>query len=412
MSKIKSVLRIAVDMTPILSNGENGGSKVLVLTLFKRLQTLAPNYKFFLLTAPWNHEELMEYENKNTKCILIEQSGNPTNIEEQVFSNRLIRFGAKVVKKIQKKWDNIFSKKTLLKSHKIDLLFCPFSAPNFAEDGVPTVAIVYDLQHLDYPEFFTKEERERRDQFFSNLLKVAENIVCISEFSRQSFIQKLNVPDEKLDVVHISIYDRWSGLSEETVKHHLQELGLKDCNYAFYPANYWPHKNHRMLLTAYEMYQQQFPGQHLDLVFTGALEREEKELREMIAKMNLSDRVHFLGYLNEEALEAVWRGCTCLVFPSLYEGFGIPVLEAMGFGKPVLSSTAGSLPEVCGDAVLYFDPEKPEEIAQCLEKITTDTELSNDLVSKGYQRLKFFECDKMARQYLDIFKAMVSKTAT
>ncbi|MEP0752686.1 glycosyltransferase family 4 protein [Trichocoleus sp. Lan] len=407
MRKIKSVLRIAVDMTPILSNGENGGSKVLVLTLFKRLQTLAPNYKFFLLTAPWNHEELIEYENKNTKCILIEQLGNVTNAEEQVLPNKFTRFGAKIVKKIQKEWGNIFPTKTFLKNHKIDLLFCPFSAPNFAEDGIPTVAIVYDLQHLDYPEFFTEDERLRRDQFFSNLLKLAEKIVCISEFSRQSFIQKLNVSAKKLDVVHISIYDRWSGLREETEKQYLQELELKDCNYAFYPANYWPHKNHRMLLKAYQMYHQQFSGQHLDLVFTGALEREEKELREIVAKMNLSDRVHFLGYLNEEALEAVWRGCKCLVFPSLYEGFGIPVLEAMGFGKPVLSSTAGSLPEVCGDAVLYFDPERPEEIAQCLAKITSDTELVNELVSKGYQRLKFFDCDKMAHQYLDIFKAMI-----
>jgi glycosyltransferase involved in cell wall biosynthesis len=369
------------------------------------LQALAPNYKFFLLTAPWNHEELGEYENKNTQRILIQQLGGATNTEP-VPSNTLARLWFKAVSKVKTKWINVFPI-TLLKSHKIDLLFCPFSAPNYAEDGIPTVAIVYDLQHLDYPEFFIQEERERRDKFLANLLKVADRIACISEFSRQSFIKKLNASADKLDVVYISIYDRWSGLNEETVKRYLQELDLKDCEYAFYPANYWPHKNHRRLLEAYEIYQQQFPDNNLDLVFTGALEREEKELREIVAKMNLINKVHFLGYLSEEALEAVWRGCKCLVFPSLYEGFGIPVLEAMGFGKPVLSSTAGSLPEVGDDAVLYFDPKSPEEIAKCLAKITTEPELVKELVSKGYDRLKFFNCDNMARQYLEIFDAAI-----
>ncbi len=403
----KSSLRIAVDMLSVLSNGENGGSKVLVLTLFKQLQTLAPHYRFFLLTAPWNHAELLEYETANTQCIPIGSSA-PT-VDSPPSDRRAIRFLNKVKRKVRGKLERFYPKKSLLKEYKIDLLFCPFSATNSAEKGIPTVAIVYDLQHLDYPNFFTHEERQQRDLFLGNLLQVAQKLICISEFSRQSFLTKLNAPAEKLSVIHISVHDRWAGLDPATVIENLQKLGLDDRNYAFYPANYWPHKNHRMLLAAYEIYQKNFPDNTLNLVFTGALKQEEQKLREMVAEAGLSDRVHFLGYLGEAQLESVWRGCQFLVFPSLYEGFGIPVLEGMVFGKPVLSSTAGSLPEVGGDAVIYFDPQNPEELADCLSQIDGNKAAAINLIDKGYERLKLFESERMVQEYLEVFSEVVSK---
>jgi glycosyltransferase involved in cell wall biosynthesis len=121
-----------------------------------------------------------------------------------------------------------------------------------------------------------------------------------------------------------------------------------------------------MLLTAYGMYRSRHPAQPLDLVFTGALTGEQQKLRAHIERMGIDRHVHFLGYLSEDDLAAVWEGCSCLIFPSLFEGFGIPVLEAMNFDKPVLCSRASSLPEVAGDAALYFDPRKPEEILKCI----------------------------------------------
>ncbi|NJK53447.1 MAG: glycosyltransferase family 4 protein [Leptolyngbyaceae cyanobacterium SU_3_3] len=405
----KSSLRIAVDMTPVLSNGENGGSKVLVLTLFKQLQTLASQYKFFLLTAPWNHAELLEYQTENTQCILIDSLVPADPPPPPISDRRVVRLAHKVTRKIKGKLKQFYPEKSLLKKHRVDLLFCPFSAPNFAEKDIPTVAIVYDLQHLDYPDFFTDEERQHRDQFLNNLLQVAQKLICISEFSRQSFLTKLNAPAEKLAVTYISVHDRWPGLDPATVTKNLQELGLSDRSYAFYPANYWPHKNHRMLLTAYEIYQNNFPGNTLNLVFTGALKQEEQKLQEMVAEAGLSDRVHFLGYLSEAHLESVWRGCHVLVFPSLYEGFGIPVLEGMIFGKPVLSSTAGSLPEVGGNAVIYFDPKDPEELANCLSQIDRNETAATDLIQKGYERLKQFESEKMVQEYLKVFLEVVRK---
>ena len=406
MSKSKSALRIAIDLTPLRPGGENGGAKILVLSLLKRLQQLAPNYSFLLLTAPWNHEELTRYEIKNTKCLLLSHLDikEPLAPPEPTLAYKISKY---ILSKLQSKLNKFISRKPFLKSHKIDLLFCPFSAPTYAEKNIPLVAIGYDLQHIDYPFFFNSNEKEHRTKFLKNLLKKSQKVICISDFTRQSLVKHFNAPESQLAVVPISIQDRWSRLNEEVVIQHLRRLAIAGHNYAFYPANYWPHKNHRMLLTAYGMYRYQFPNQSLDLVFTGTLKAEENQLREAVVAMGLSEQVHFLGFLDEEVLGAVWQGCKCLVFPSLYEGFGIPLVEAMAFGKPILSSNVSSLPEVGGDAVLYFDPRKPDGLVSCLAKINSDTALVKELVHKGYQRLKLFDGEQMAREYLSIFETVV-----
>jgi glycosyltransferase involved in cell wall biosynthesis len=194
------------------------------------------------------------------------------------------------------------------------------------------------------------------------------------------------------------------------MQQQLQALGLADRPYAFYPANYWPHKNHRFLLTAYSIYRHRYPDRAWDLVFTGALASAEAELRAAAATMGLGDHVHFLGFLEESVLTAVWHGCQCLVFPSLYEGFGIPVLEAMMFGKPVIASNAGSLPEVGEDAVLYFDPRKPEELVAHWGTLQDDPEVRQTLVAKGQQRLQRFGDEvAMTQDYLAIFRTVIQQ---
>jgi glycosyltransferase involved in cell wall biosynthesis len=162
-----------------------------------------------------------------------------------------------------------------------------------------------------------------------------------------------------------------------------------------------------MLITAYEMFVSRNPDCKIDLVFTGALDDAQRDLQDNVRSMGLERRVHFLGYLPEEQLIAVWGGCSFLIFPSLYEGFGIPVLEAMQFGKPVLCSNVTSLQEVAGDAALYFDPQKPYEIVQCLEKIVENKKLYDGLVSRGYQRLSHFQNGEMVKKYLQCIKGVL-----
>ena len=120
--------------------------------------------------------------------------------------------------------------------------------------------------------------------------------------------------------------------------------------------------------------------------------------------MGLADRVLFPGFLSADEFAALYASCRALIFPSLYEGFGMPVLEAMNFGKPVLCSNVTSLPEVAGDAALYFDPRKPDDILRAIEKILWDPEFGKALVAQGRRRVEEFNnSERMAEEYLDVF---------
>jgi glycosyltransferase involved in cell wall biosynthesis len=126
--------------------------------------------------------------------------------------------------------------------------------------------------------------------------------------------------------------------------------------------------------------------------------------------MKLGDRVLFPGYLSEAELAALLSGCRALIFPSLYEGFGMPVIEAMAAGKPVLCSTVASLPEVAGDAALFFDPRMPAEIAGAIERIDSHAALRERLIRAGYANAaRFSDPDRMAAEYLSVLKAMAGQ---
>ena len=443
MNKISSNLRIAIDLTPLRAEGENGGAKVLITTLLQDFLKFAPEFKFILLVAPWNYEELIKYENQQIKCCLMpdlmrnkprieetepstantppERKINLKKIINQIRSNPIkIKIVHKLknniisnrIKKSKSVIRNKIKNKSLLETAEIDVLFCPFSAMNYAEEKIPTISIIHDLQHLDYPFLFSEAERNHRNTFLLEVVRKAEQIICVSEFTRNSIIKHFNPNPARLTVISNCIHDRFARLSKKRVSYYLNQLNLKEGKYAFYPANYWHHKNHRMLLTAYSIYRQKMGDRAIDLVFTGSLLTEEKNLKQAVETMGLKEWVHFLGYLPQEALTAVWQGCKCLVYPSFYEGFGIPLLEAMVFEKPIIASNACSLPEVGGNAAIYFDPRKPEELVSCLVKISQDKELVEELVAKGCDRLKLFQQEVMVCQYLKIFAKAAKQNQT
>jgi glycosyltransferase involved in cell wall biosynthesis len=193
----------------------------------------------------------------------------------------------------------------------------------------------------------------------------------------------------------------------------LQKNGLEENGFLLYPANFWPHKNHSMLLTAFGMFRHRHPESRLQLVCTGFPDERMDALREAVQRMGLRSLVILPGYLSEEELAALLASCKALIFPSLYEGFGMPVLEAMAFSKPILCSNVTSLPEVAGDCALLFDPKKPQEILGAIEQIMTDSKLASSLVERGKVRIaRWGGPEQMARQYLAVFHALAVKNGT
>jgi glycosyltransferase involved in cell wall biosynthesis len=408
--------RVAIDLTPVLPGGQNGGAKVMTVELIRNMALLAPHCEFLLLTAESSHDELSILDAPNVQriCVVKPSQSSPGLMSggRKLLSAVLPEEKLQQLAGLYREVENRSSKPTsaVLEGLGVDLLFCPFTAPFFAEPGIPVVSVVYDLQHVYYPQFFEPHEIEERDRNFRRMCRVAAKVICISDYVRQTVLDNSELPEERVHTVHILLPNRLEEPLEPVRTRVLASLGLKPERFLLYPSNFWPHKNHEVLLTAFGMYRAANPDSDLKLVLTGTPGTRRDALMAAANRMGLAQSVLFPGYLTNEDLAVLFYGCTALVFPSLFEGFGMPLLEAMAAGKAILSSNVTSLPEVAGDAALLFDPRKPSEIMQAITKLEQDVEFRHTLAGKSQRRLSAFgDANDMARQYLSLIQQAVTE---
>lgn len=409
--------KIAVDVTPLLPGGINGGAKPMVVALLQELPNLLSEDEFILWTADYSHEELAFLDRPNLKRVCIRFTETKGAEANSLGNKRIIKKGWDLAKRLLPRQiqyrirafyyrNNILPPATasLYKQDKADLLFCPFGAPTFYNPNIPTLSIVYDLQFLDYPDFFTEQERFYRQLHFDQTCRLADHIATISEFTRQSVLKNSDVPPERITTIHIGMVHDYSGDSNpEELRIALGRLELSPQGYLFYPANFWAHKNHKALLQGFKIFRQNHPGSDLKIVFTGALDDRREFLLAEAKQMGLDRHIVAPGFLPDQEIGILYRGAKGIIFPSLYEGFGIPLLEAMQAGIPVACSNVTSLPEIGGDAVLYFDPRNILEISQAIETLTFNDTIRSQLIKKGYDRLQLFgDAHTMAGKYRDL----------
>lgn len=404
---------IAVDLTPVLPGGENGGAKVFVLELLRRLAELVPQTQFVLLTQASAHEELASLDRPNVRRWMILGQGAAKNERSraELLLSRLFRH-------LPVRWQSIVGKvghrilsaskrsesTNLLRSINADLLFCPFTAPTYSEPTTPTVSVIYDLQYKAYPEFFTPEDVIERGRTFVEACKRSTMLAAISDFSRREAIEQGGLNPARIRTIHLQISnDRLRNAEKD--ERVVDRLELIRGKYLIYPANFWKHKNHEMLLTAFGIARSTGLPKHLKLVCTGALGERQQWLQQASEAMGLSRNVLFPGYLSNAELLGLLTNCAGVIFPSLYEGFGLPVIEAMAIGVPVACSNVTSLPEVAQDAAIMFDPRIPEQIADAMISLVQDRELRVRLVEAGTLRAaQFSDSRVMATEYWRIFQ--------
>jgi glycosyltransferase involved in cell wall biosynthesis/SAM-dependent methyltransferase len=410
----RELKRICVDLTPVLPGGDNGGAKILCLELIKELSRQAPECEFVLLTSAKSHDELAYLDSANVQRVCV--TGQPQPVAEKISSLKQKAtqvLSGRVPKPVLKKLADMYqgvaarlqSNGSLVSELGGDLLFCPFTAPFYFDARVPIVSVVLDIQYFHYPEFFSPQERAERDRHFRLACRVASRVICISEFVRRTVLEATSINPVRVETVHIAVQNRFGKPSAENREAVLVRHGVRAGRYLLYPANFWQHKNHELLLTAFGMHRVNNPGSDLKLVFTGAPGARMEYLREACRKMGLGEQVVFAGFVPDEEFALLLRACLAVIFPSLYEGFGIPVWEAMAAGKPVLCSNVTALPEICGDAAVLFDPRKPDEIAKAIQRIETEPQLLYDLSEKGKRHVaEAPDQSAMAARYLEVFR--------
>lgn len=409
---------IAVDLTPVLPGGENGGAKLFVLELVSGLASQAPHVQFVLLTQAASHEELAILDRNNVHRLMVigelAAIGGTSGARSRYTALVSMLPGFVRARLAQGIYGGIsFIKrlggKSVLRKIGADLLFCPFTAPTFYEPSVPTVCTVYDLQFATYPHFFEPEDLAQRKSTFLDACRKAVMLVGISDYTRNTAITYGKLPSNRIQAVSLRMAQRMPSSDPEGME-ALESLGVSSRRYLLYPANFWKHKNHEMLLTAFGMACSQGLPHDIKLVCTGAPSARRDFIQIAAAGFGLAQRILFPGYLSNVEFSVLMRNAGGLVFPSLYEGFGMPILEAMAMGVPVACSNVTALPEVAGNAAVLFDPKKPFAIAKALVDLITDEPLRQKLINNGHcQSRRFSDSEQMFSDYWRIFDDSLSK---
>jgi glycosyltransferase involved in cell wall biosynthesis len=395
--------RVLVDMTPLEPNGANGGAGLVATSLVRHLRDLAPGWDFTLLTSSATHDELgvLDAPNVRRACVVQRRSIGALRgaLEHLLPTETRVRVKAALGRL---RWRRQLE--AVPESTAAALLFCPFTMPYFWQPGVRCVSIVYDLQHLTYPGFFTAEQRLAREHHVVEACRRSARVVCISDYVRSTLLSGVRVPPERVETIHLAVLNERT-LPDVSV---FARLGIGSERFLLYPANFWPHKNHARLFEALRAYRAAHGSAALPLVLTGAPNPLMAELEQRARRELDPEAVVFAGYVPPAELTALLESCTALVFPSLYEGFGMPVLEAMAAGRPVACSNVTSLPEIAGDAAVYFDPTTADEIADALHAVAHNSNGQAARVARGRQQAATFgDANLLAQRYYDVLREVL-----
>ena len=299
---------------------------------------------------------------------------------------RLRRFG----------WSQ-FQLPKLARERKADLIFTPAPEGYLGEQRVPQVVMVHDLRPLSHP------ERSMQSLYFRNwvppLLRQCRHIVTNSKFTASEIRRSTGVLEDKISVTSLGYDSDHFYASEKRNRLHFRP-------YLLHVGQAYPHKNLERLIHAFNMIAHQFP--EVDLLLLGKPHPfETSRLQLMTSELGLSERVIFKSYVPHRDLPNWYRGALAFVYPSLWEGFGLPILEAMACGCPVLTSYGSGTEEVAGAAALLINPFETESMASSLVVLLSETKTRSGLTEKGLARARHFHWDKTRALTFALFDAFV-----
>jgi glycosyltransferase involved in cell wall biosynthesis len=285
-----------------------------------------------------------------------------------------------------------------------------FHAPHYVVSPLtrcPYVVTIHDCIHLRFPQYLPK----RGAHFYAKTMmhmaaRRACRVLTVSEASKQDILHYLDVPAAKVEVIYNALDERLAAPPTAADIQRVRERYLLTAPFILYTGNIKPHKNVDRLIEAYSLLRPR-GFEHVKLLIIGDEISKYPNLRRLIHRFQLHQHVRFLGFVPDATLAALYRLASVFVFPSLYEGFGLPPLEAMALGAPVITSNVSSLPEVVGDAALLIDPMDSGAIADAMARVLGDAALREDLVRRGHARVGCFSWARSVARVRDVYHELV-----
>ena len=278
-----------------------------------------------------------------------------------------------------------------LKKLKPDVFFSPDGWVSMSAK-TPTVHVVHDLNFIHMPEHLPPMWRKYYLKKFPLFIQKAHHVVTVSEFSKRDLMEQLHVPEEKISVVYNDTAEGFRPASDEAEAAHIRARHTGGRPYFLFVGLSHPRKNIGGLMDAFALMKSEKPND-TRLVVAGSKKWWTPELEKKYLENPFREDIVFTGRLSDEDLAEIYRGALALVFPSFFEGFGIPILEAFKSGVPVVTSDLTALPEVGGDAALYCDPYRPGSIADQMFTLDSDPALRADCIARGYIQTRKFSWD-------------------
>jgi len=367
-------MRIAVDAHAI--GRHLTGNEVYVRSLLREYSTLEPESEFIAYISEPGAERLVPRRFTT----------------ERVASDPYVRLS----------WD--LSRRLAI--DKPDLIHVQYTAPLINQ--TPVVVTVHDVSFIEHPEYFTALRRAQLRFNVARTVKLADRIITVSEFSRDAILRAYPVPREKVRVIPNAVSSEFKVVSRGRATQATYERFGIEAPFIFSVGDLQPRKNHIGLITAFTALAAAHPELNHHLVIAGQNTWFTPKVRAAAQASGVAPRIHFTGFVSDADLVRLYNACDCFVFPSFYEGFGLPILEAMACGRAVACSNTSAMPEVAEGAGLLFDPRNPASIARAMADILLDAELRQRIESRGLHRAAHFNWRRSALATLEVYREVIA----
>ncbi len=283
--------------------------------------------------------------------------------------------------------------------------FSVFHSPAFYSiqwrPSIPQIVTIHDMAVYDYPETFPWTFVKYFRWLIGSSCKNADLIICSTEFTAKRMLFRFPDIDHKIRIIPFAVSDPFFKADLTNSDFYKKRLALPD-KFILTVATMEPRKNLLTLLNAYSIYCRRC-DRPLPLIITGKSAKGSDQIRQRANEPDIAANIRLLDYVSDEELVSLYRMASLTIYPSRYEGFGLPVLEAMASGCPVITSNTTSIPEIAGDAALFVNPESPAEIADTMTAVCQNRELQKTLINKGRKRAEMYRWTTTADKTIDVY---------
>lgn len=409
MKQPENALRVGVDAR--LTSGASGGVEQVIIGLASGLSNLIDgDEEYLFLTHAGADEWIRPYV--QGPCQILQ--GPPPR---QPGWKQSLKKSMPVVRHVWNRLSPLAGRGTVsvpvsdgtVEEAGVDIMHFPKQG-GFLTD-VPSIYHPWDLQHLHLPQFFSPRTRSVREVTYRTLCEQATLVSVASTWHKRDLIRHYGLSEEKVRVVPMApVLSAYPTPGADELSAARQKFSLPEA-FIYYPAQTWAHKNHIGLLEALAILRDRHQLK-VPLVSSGRCNEFFPKIMKRARELQITDQVWFLGFVSPLEVRCLYELCRGMVFPSKFEGWGLPLSEAFLAGTPVACSNVTSLPEQAGDAALTFGPDDPEEIADAIRRLCTEAELRKTLVGSGKRNVSFFTWDRTARTFRAHYRRIANRPLT